>query len=58
MITSDSVARAHAEGYVVWAFMDDAATQENADFYASLVALGVDGVLVGRPGDAVARLRD
>ncbi|NNE12355.1 MAG: glycerophosphodiester phosphodiesterase [Ilumatobacter sp.] len=43
------VERIHAEGRVVWVWMDAAATQENVDVYAELIGMGVDGIIAGRP---------
>ncbi len=54
VISTASVARAHDEGYAVWAWMDDPSNQENAEFYAHLLDLGVDGLIAGRPAEAVA----
>jgi hypothetical protein len=48
------VARAQAEGFAVWVWMDDTATQETADFYQVLLDRGVDGLLVSRPAVATA----
>ncbi|MFZ9016403.1 MAG: hypothetical protein ACO23O_05365, partial [Ilumatobacteraceae bacterium] len=49
VLTPDVVARAQADGFEVWAWMDDTSTQENADFYADLIGRGIDGLLVSRP---------
>jgi glycerophosphoryl diester phosphodiesterase len=57
VLTADVVARAQAEGYAVWVWMDDTSTQETAEFYADLLSRGVDGLLVSRPTIAVDLLR-
>jgi glycerophosphoryl diester phosphodiesterase len=54
VLTADVVARAKADGFAVWVWMDDTATQENADFYRVLLDRGVDGLLVSRPAVATA----
>jgi glycerophosphoryl diester phosphodiesterase len=53
VLTPDVVARAQAEGFDVWVWMDDTATQEEADFYRMLLDRGVDGLLVSRPTVAI-----
>lgn len=49
VITATTVDRAHDEGLIVWAWADDASTQENAAFYQRMLDLGVDGFITGRP---------
>lgn len=53
VLTADVVARAQAEGFEVWVWMDDTATQEEATFYETLLGRGVDGLLVSRPTVAI-----
>jgi glycerophosphoryl diester phosphodiesterase len=53
VLTADVVARAQAEGYEVWVWMEDTSTQETAEFYTEMLARGVDGLLVARPTVAV-----
>jgi glycerophosphoryl diester phosphodiesterase len=53
VLTPDVVARAQAEGFAVWVWMDDPDEQETASFFEDLLGRGVDGLLVARP--AVAR---
>lgn len=53
VLTPDVVSRAQADGFEVWAWMDDTSTQENAEFYADLVGRGIDGLLVSRPVVAI-----
>lgn len=52
VLTPDVVARAQSDGFEVWVWMDDTATQETADFYGVMLDRGVDGLLVSRPGVA------
>jgi glycerophosphoryl diester phosphodiesterase len=56
VLTADVVARAQAEGFAVWVWMDDTTAQENADFYQVLLDRNVDGLLVSRPAVATALL--
>jgi glycerophosphoryl diester phosphodiesterase len=49
VLTADVIERAQADGFDVWVWMDDTATQENADFYRELLTRGADGLLVSRP---------
>ena len=51
VVNAETVQRVHDEGRVVWVWPDDAATQENVDFYATLIAYGVDGIITGRPAE-------
>lgn len=53
VLTADVVARAQAEGFDVWVWMDDTDRQENATFFAELLDRGVDGLLVARPSVAL-----
>jgi glycerophosphoryl diester phosphodiesterase len=57
VLTADVVARAQAEGYAVWVWMEDTSTQETAEFYSEMLARGVDGLLVARPTVAVDLVR-
>ncbi len=57
VLTPDVIARAHADGFKVWVWMDDS-SQENATFFADLLDRGIDGLLVARPSvalDVIAR---
>ncbi len=56
VINADTVQRIHDEGRVVWAWADDASTQENAEFYSQLLGYGVDGIITGRPAAMVEAL--
>lgn len=52
VLNAESVARAHSEGFAIWVWMDSPETQENEVFYRSLVDLGIDGIIAGRPAQA------
>ena len=53
VLTPDVIERAHADGFEIWVWMDDAATQENAAYYTDLLGRAVDGLLVSKPALAV-----
>lgn len=50
--------KARAEGLGIWVWPNDASTQENADFYESLLDYGIDGLIAGSPDIAVERWRE
>ncbi len=52
VLNADSITKAHGDGLEIWVWMDSAAEQENEEFYASLVAMGIDGIIAGRPAAA------
>jgi len=54
--TADTVARVHDEGREVWVWLSGTDVVETREFYAELFALGVDGVIAGRPAEAKAAL--
>ena len=56
VVTADTVARVHDEGLEVWVWLSGTDVVETREFYASLFALGVDGVIAGRPAEAWAAL--
>lgn len=56
VINADTIQRVHDEGRVIWAWANDAATQENAEFYDVLIDAGVDGIITGRPAAMVEAL--
>lgn len=56
VLTAENVAKAHDDGLEVWVWMDSPREQENEDFYRSLVDLGVDGLIAGRPAEAEAAI--
>ncbi len=58
VVTADTVDRVHSEGMEVWVWLSGIDVVETREFYASLFALGVNGVIAGRPAEAVAALAD
>lgn len=58
VVTADTVDRVHSEGLEVWVWLSGTDVVETREFYASLFALGVDGVIAGRPAEAAAALAD
>ena len=58
VVTPDTVARVHDEGLEVWVWLSGTDVVEAREFYADLFALGVDGVIAGRPAEAVAALAE
>lgn len=50
--------QARAEGLGIWVWPNDASTQENADFYESLLDFDIDGLIAGKPAVAVDRWRE
>ena len=58
VVTFDTVARVHEEGREVWVWLSGTDVVETREFYTELFALGVDGVIAGRPAEAVAALAD
>ena len=58
VVTADTVARVHDEGREVWVWLSGTDIVETREFYADLFALGVDGVIAGRPAEAAAALAD
>ena len=58
VVTPDTVTRVHEEGREVWVWLSGTNVVETREFYASLLALGVDGVIAGRPAQARAALLD
>ena len=58
VVTLDTVARMHDEGRKVWVWLSGTDVVETREFYAELFALGVDGVIAGRPAEAAAALAE
>ncbi len=56
VVNADTVARVHQEGREVWVWFSGTEVIENQDFYSEVLALGVDGLVAGRPTEAVAAL--
>lgn len=53
VLTAETVARAHTDGFDVWAWMSSG-DQETEEFYGELLDRGVDGLIVARPAAAVS----
>lgn len=49
--------KAAAQSLAIWVWPNDVDTQENPDFYAGLLDLGIAGVIAGHPEQAVERFR-
>ena len=58
VVTPDTVDRVHSEGLEVWVWLSGTNVVETREFYSSLLALGVDGVIAGRPAEALAALAE
>ena len=58
VLTPDVLARAAADGFEVWVWMDDPSTQENSAFYADLLDRGIEGLLVSKPSLGVQAVAD
>ncbi len=56
VLTPDLLGKAADEGLAVWVWPNED-WQEAADYYAELIDLPVDGVIAGRPAEAVERFR-
>jgi glycerophosphoryl diester phosphodiesterase len=56
VLSEANLAIAEAAGVAVWVWPNDAATQENEAYYRELVAMGVHGIIAGRPGAATAAI--
>jgi hypothetical protein len=56
VLTAETIDRARADGFGIWAWMDDASTQETTEFYRDLIARGIDGIIASRNSEAVAAL--
>lgn len=53
VVTPDLIERAAEAGIAVWVWPNDS-EQENEGFYQQLFELGADGIIAGRPAEAVA----
>ncbi|HUF97128.1 MAG TPA: glycerophosphodiester phosphodiesterase family protein [Ilumatobacter sp.] len=56
VLSPEMLQLAAESGVAVWVWPNDASTQENQAFYESLVAMGVTGILAGRPAQASAAI--
>ena len=58
VVSPDTVARIHEEGREVWVWLSGTHVVETQEFYADLFSMGVDGVIAGRPAEAVEALQE
>ena len=58
VVQPDLVDRVHSEGRHVWVWLSGTDVLESREFYAELLRLGVDGLIAGRPAEAVAALAE
>lgn len=56
VVQPDLVDRLHSEGLHVWVWLSGTDVLETREFYAELLSRGVDGIIAGRPAEAVAAL--
>ncbi len=54
VVTSELTERIHNEGRYVWVWLSGTDVVETREFYADLLGRGVDGLIAGRPAEAVA----
>ena len=54
VVTPDLTERIHGEGRHVWVWLSGTDIVETREFYAELLDRGVDGLIAGRPAEAVA----
>ena len=58
VVEPDLVDRLHGEGRHVWVWLSGTDEVEIREFYAELLRRGTDGIIAGRPAEAVAALAD
>ena len=58
VVQPDLVDRVHSEGRHVWVWLSGTDVRESREFYAELLRRGVDGLIAGRPAEAVAALAE
>ena len=56
VVQPDLVERLHGEGLHLWVWLSGTDVLETREFYAELLSRGVDGIIAGRPAEAVAAL--
>ena len=56
VVEPDLVDRVHSEGRHVWVWLSGTDVLESREFYAELLRRGTDGLIAGRPAEAVAAL--
>ncbi len=54
VVTPELTERIHNEGRYVWVWLSGTNVVETREFYADLLGRGVDGLIAGRPAEAVA----
>ena len=54
VLTPATIQKSHAAGYVIWVWPNDRARWENAEGYAELLAMGLDGLNINFPDHGVA----
>ncbi len=54
VVTPELAERIHNEGRYVWVWLSGTDVVETREFYSDLLARGVDGLIAGRPAEAVA----
>ena len=52
VLSPANLATAESSGVTIWVWPNDAATQEHEAYYRELVAMGVGGIIAGRPAAA------
>ncbi|MDE0652843.1 MAG: glycerophosphodiester phosphodiesterase family protein [bacterium] len=58
VVQPDLLDRLHRDGLRVWVWLSGTDVVENREFYAELLRRGVDGIIAGRPAEAVAALAE
>ena len=56
VVTPELTERIHNEDRHVWVWLSGADVVETAELYAGLLQLGVDGLIAGRPAEAIAAI--
>ena len=58
VVQPDLVDRVHSEGRHVWVWLSGTDVRESREFYTELLRRGTDGLIAGRPAEAVAALAE
>ena len=58
VVQPDLVDRVHSEGRHVWVWLSGTDVRESREFYTGLLRRGTDGLIAGRPAEAVAALAE
>ena len=56
VVQPDLIDRVHSEGRHVWVWLSGTDVAESGEFYTELLRRGTDGLIAGRPAEAVAAL--